>query len=123
VLLKFDASAWTMPSKDLAAGWNLCSLAYLASAGKSDYATVASVVNTADNLPGYSQLISPSLNATQTDMYGRAGTSWAYAYGETAPADRTGVNTCYAGLGYWIYMQNAATLAGFEITPIAPDLD
>jgi len=123
VLLKFDAAAFTTPSKDLAAGWNLCSLAYLASAGKTDYATMASVANTADNLPGYSQLVSPSLNATQTDMYGTAGTSWAYASGETAPTDRTGVNTCYAGLGYWVYMQNAATLAGFEITPIAPDLD
>jgi len=117
VLLKFDAGAFTTPSKDLAAGWNLISLAYLSSSGKTDLATVASVAKTAANLPGYSQLVSPSLNATQTNMFGVAGTSWAYAYGEAT------ANSCYAGLGYWCYMQNAATLAGFEITPIAPDLD
>ena len=117
VLLKFDAGAFTTPSKDLAAGWNLISLAYLDSAGKTDLATVASVAKTAANLPGYSQLVSPSLNATQTNMFGVAGTSWAFAYGGGT------VSSCFAGLGYWCYMQNAATLAGFEITPIAPDLD
>ena len=117
VQLKFDAGAFTAPSKNLAVGWNLISLAYLSSSGKSDLATVASVAKTAANLPGYAQLVSPSLNATQTDMHYTAGTSWAYAYGESA------TNTCYPGLGYWVYMQNAATLAGFEITPIAPDLD
>jgi hypothetical protein len=118
VLLKFDASAFSAPSKTLSAGWNLISLAYLGSSGQTDLATVASVAKTAAGLPGYSQLVSPSINATQTDMYGTARTSWAYAYGQTG-----GVYSCYAGLGYWVYMQNAATLAGFEITPIAPDLD
>jgi len=119
VLLKFDAGAWTTPSKDLAAGWNLVSLAYLDSAGKWADSAVASVYKTAANLPGYSQVVSPSLNATQTNMFGVAGTSWAYSSGETASA----THTMYSGLGYWVYMQNAATLAGFEITPIAPDLD
>jgi hypothetical protein len=117
VLLKFDASAYTTPSKALNAGWNLISLAYLSSSGKTDLATVASVYQTAAGLPGYSQLVSPSLNATQTNMFGIAGTSWAYSSGEVT------ANSCYAGLGYWVYMQNAATLAGFETTPIAPDLD
>jgi hypothetical protein len=119
VLLKFDASAWTTPSKDLAAGWNLVSLAYLSSSGKHADNAVASVANTAANLPGYSQVVSPSQNATQTDMYGTAGASWAYSSGETYASGQD----MYAGLGYWVYMQNAATLAGFEITPIAPDLD
>jgi len=119
VLLKFDASAFSTPSKDLAAGWNMMSLAYLSSAGKQADDAVASVKLTAAGLPGYSQVISPSLNATQTNMFGVAGTSWAYSSGETAGD----THTMYAGLGYWIYMQNAATLAGFEITPIAPDLD
>ena len=118
VLLKFDASAFSAPSKALNAGWNLISLAYLGSSGQTDLATVASVYKTAAGLPGYSQLVSPSLNATQTDMYGTTRTSWAYASGQTG-----GTYSCYAGLGYWVYMQNAATLAGFEITPIAPDLD
>ena len=115
VLLKFDAGAWTTPSKDLTAGWNLISLAYLSSSGQTDLATVASVAKTADNLPGYSQLIAPSVIDAQTDLYGTARSSWAYAYGQTG-----GTNSCYPGLGYWVYMQNAATLAGFEITPIVP---
>jgi hypothetical protein len=79
---------------------------------------VASVAKTAANLPGYAQVISPSLNATQTSMYYNTGTSWAVSYGQA-----TVVDFMFAGLGYWVYMQNAATLAGFEITPIAPDLD
>ena len=119
VLLKFDASAFSTPSKSLAAGWNLISLAYLDSAGKKADLAAASVLKTAAGLPGYSQVVSPSLNATQTNMFGVAGTSWAYSSGETS----TSAQTMYAGLGYWCYMQNAATLAGLEITPIAPDLD
>ena len=120
VPLKFDASAFSTPSKSLASGWNLMSMAALDSDGKYDKQVVASVALTAAGLPGYAQVVSPSINATQTDMYGNTGTSWAYSYGETTGA---GTNTVYAGLGYWVYMQNAATLAGFEITPIAPDLD
>jgi len=117
VLFKFDASAFSTPSKSLSAGWNLIGLAYLDSSGKHADDAVASVAKTAANLPGYSQVVSPSLNATQTNMFGVAGSSWAVSYGETT------TTSMYAGLGYWIYMQNAATLAGFEITPIAPDLD
>jgi len=117
VQFKFDAGAFSTPSKDLAAGWNLVGLAYLSSAGKIADDAVASVAKTAANLPGYSQVVSPSINLTQKDMYGNTGTSWAVAYGQTSVAD-----VMFAGLGYWVYMQNAATLAGFEITPIAPSL-
>jgi hypothetical protein len=117
VLLKFDTKEFSAPSKALNAGWNLISLAYLDSSGKHADDAVASVALTAAGLPGYSQVVSPSLNATQTNMFGVAGSSWAVSYGETT------TTSMYAGLGYWIYMQNAATLAGFEITPIAPDLD
>jgi hypothetical protein len=117
-LLEFDAGGWTMPSKDLDEGWNLVSLAYLNSSGKRvDYA-VASVYKTADDLPGYSQVISPSLNDNQTDLFGTTGSSWTFSSGQSS-----GQGTMYAGLGYWVYMQNAATLAGFTITPIVPDLD
>lgn len=120
VLLKFDASAYNTPSKSLVAGWNLISLAYLSSSGMDADDAVASVYKTAANLPGYSQVVSPSLNTTQTNMYGVAGTNWSISSAQHGTA--TG-NAMYAGLGYWCYMQNAATLAGFEITPIAPDLD
>ena len=117
VQFKFDTGAFSTPSKDLAAGWNLVGLAYLSSAGKIADDAVASVAKTAANLPGYAQVVSPSINLTQKDMYGNTGTSWAVAYGQTDVAD-----VMYAGLGYWVSMQNAATLAGFEITPIAPNL-
>jgi hypothetical protein len=117
-LLQFDAGAFSTPSKDLDAGWNLCSLASLDSDGMEADDAVASVYKTAANLPGYAQVISPSINASQTDMYGNTGTSWTYSSGQTAS-----IGNMFAGLGYWVYMQNAATLAGFEITPIAPDLD
>jgi hypothetical protein len=121
VLFKFDASAFSTPSKSLSAGWNLISLAYLSSSGMEPDDAVASVYQTAGGLPGYSQVVSPSLNATQTNIFGTAGASWSISSAEhgTTISDKN----MYAGLGYWIYMQNAATLAGFEITPIAPDLD
>jgi len=118
VQFKFDAGAWTMPSKDLAVGWNLVGLAYLASGGMDADEAAASVYKTAANLPGYSQVIGPSLIDVQTDLYGSTScASFAYSSGSTT------TNMMYAGLGYWVYMQNAATLAGFTITPIAPDLD
>lgn len=118
VQFKFDAGAFSTPSKDLDVGWNLASLASLASGGMEADDAAASVYKTAANLPGYGQVVSPSINATQTDMYGNTGTSWTYSSGQT-----TGIGSMFAGMGYWVYMQNAATLAGFEITPIAPDLD
>jgi hypothetical protein len=122
VQFKFDAAAFTTPSKELDAGWNLISLASLDSDGMEADDAVASVYLTAANLPGYGQVVSPSINPTQYDMYYNAGTSWAVARSQHATSLGTSYHM-YAGLGYWIYMQNAATLAGFEITPIAPDLD
>jgi hypothetical protein len=116
VLFKFDASAFSTPSKALAAGWNLISLASL-DATKTVANTMACVDLTSANLPGWSQVVSPSMNAAQTDIYGVVETAWAESAGEAAN------KTMQPGLGYWAYMQNAATLAGFEITPIAPDLD
>jgi len=113
---KFDAGAYTTPSKDLAAGWNLISLASLETS-KLVKNTMACVDLTAAYLPGWSQVVSPSINATQRDIYYAVETAWSESAGED------GSNTLQPGLGYWCYMQNAATLAGFEITPIVPDLD
>ena len=129
VYFKFDAGAFTMPNKDLAAGWNLISLAYLEYSNTGTFTTqmnvdeaVTSIALSAGGLPGYSQVIAPSMNAGQTDIYGIAGVSWAFSYGETV-SDSTATQKMLAGLGYWVYMQNAATLAGFIITPIVPDFD
>ncbi|MBA7657877.1 hypothetical protein ES703_65820 [subsurface metagenome] len=121
VQLKFECKTFSTPSKDLAVGWNLISLASLASSGMQGDDAVASVYKDSANLPGYGQVISPSLNATRYDLYGNTGTSWAVSCAEHG--DNLTTKLMFAGLGYWCYMQNACTLAGFEITPIAPDLD
>ena len=121
VQLKFDADEFTTPSKALAAGWNLASLAYLSSSGMAADDAVASVYLTATNMPGYSQVVSPSLNTLRRDMYYNQESSWSDSRAQHGAA--SGNSTMYATYGYWIYMLNAATLAGSTITPIAPDLD
>ena len=121
VQLKFDANEFTTPTKDLAAGWNMASLAYLSSSGMAADDAVASVYLTAANLPGYSQVVSPSLNTLRRDMYYNQESSWSDSRAQHGAA--SGNSTMYATYGYWIYMLNAATLAGHTITPIAPDLD
>jgi len=106
VLLKYAANEYYTPSKALTAGWNLISPANLSTMYADD--AVASVKLTAAGLPGYSQVISPSMNATP----------WSYSSGEG-----NATVEMIVGEGYWIYMQNAATLAGFTIFPLVPDFD
>ncbi len=106
VLLQYAANEYYTPSWLLDEGWNLIGLADLSSK-RVDYA-VASVLLDSAGLPGYSQVISPSMNAS----------SWSYSAGGSASSKNMAV-----GEGYWIYMQNDATLAGFTIFPLVPDLD
>jgi len=105
VLLQYAANEYYTPSKALTAGWNLISAASLSSILVD--AAVTSVSLTAAGLPGYSQVISPSMNASP----------WSYSSGATTS------DYMVVGEGYWIYMQNAATLAGFTIFPLVPDFD
>jgi len=105
IVLKYDANEYSTPTKALTAGWNLIGLASLSS--MTDINAVASVLKTAADLPGYSQVISPSMNTA----------SWSYSAGATT------AGSMLVGEGYWIYMQNASTLAGFTIFPLVPDLD
>jgi len=119
VQLKFDADEFTTPTKALAAGWNMAGLAYLNSAGQDADDAMASVYETAAKLPGYSQVVSPSLNALRRDMYYNAGSAWVVSRSENG----TDTSNMYPTYGYWVYMQNAATYAAGTITPIAPDLD
>jgi len=105
IVLKYDANEYSTPTKALTAGWNLIGLASLSS--MSEITAVASVLKTAANLPGYSQVISPSMNTESWSYSAAAGTAKSMLVGE----------------GYWIYMQNASTLAGFTIFPLVPDLD
>jgi len=119
VQFKIDASAFSTPSKDLVAGWNLIGLSDLTVGGMDTDDAVISVYKTAGNLPGYSHVISPSQNAAQYDIYYTAGGDWTVTMAEHGGS----TSNMLPGLGYWIYMQNPATLAGFVITPIVPDLD
>jgi len=119
VQFKIDASAFSTPSKDLVAGWNLVGLSDLTVGGMDADDAMVSVYKSAGNLPGYSQIISPSQNAAQTDIYYTAGGDWTVTMAEHG----TDTSNMLPGLGYWCYMQNPATLAGFVITPIVPDLD
>ena len=106
VLLKYNATDSSTPTKNLYAGWNLIGLANLESKHVDD--AVKSVANTPTNLPGYSQVISPSMNSS----------SWTYSSGQSYTNQ-----DMLVGEGYWVYMQNNCTLAGFTITPIQPSLD
>ncbi len=99
VLLKVDGAAFHVPTKALAAGWTLMGLASLTS--KYDSETVASIPSAS-----FGQLVSPSMNVSE----------WAYVTG-------TNVNILVIGESYWIFMINGATIAGFTILPMAPDLD
>jgi len=105
-LLKYNATDVSTPTKDLYAGWNLIGLANLETKHVDD--AVTSVANTPTNLPGYSQVISPSMNSAD----------WTYSSGQSYTNQ-----DMLVGEGYWIYMQNNCTLAGFTITPVQPSLD
>ena len=106
VILKYNATDTSTPTKDLYAGWNLIGLANLETKHVDD--AVQSVANTPTNLPGYSQVISPSMNSAD----------WTYSSGQSYTDQ-----DMLVGEGYWIYMQNDCTLAGFTITPLQPSLD
>jgi hypothetical protein len=106
ILLKYNATDISLPTKQLYAGWNLIGLASLTTKHVDD--AVQSVANTPDNLPGYSQVISPSMNSED----------WTFSYGQSYTDE-----DMLVGEGYWIYMQNDCTLVGFTVTPIEPSLD
>jgi hypothetical protein len=106
VVLKYNATDLSTPIKNLYTGWNLIGLANLETKHVDD--AVQSVANTSTNLPGYSQVVSPSMNSS----------SWTYSSGQSYTDQ-----DMLVGEGYWIYMQNDCTLAGFTITPLQPSLD
>jgi parallel beta-helix repeat protein len=106
ILLKYNATDISLPTRQLYAGWNLIGLASLTTKHVDD--AVQSVANTPDSLPGYSQVISPSMNSED----------WTFSYGQSYTDE-----DMLVGEGYWIYMQNNCTLVGFTVTPIEPSLD
>lgn len=97
-----------IPSKSLLAGWNLVGLGYydIAQTGMGVNAAFTSVYTvTGAASTGYTQVVSPALN--QVD--------WFYL------RDNPGggaVPQMLISKGYWVFMVNPGTLAGFTSTPL-----
>jgi hypothetical protein len=90
--------------------------------------------STGQSVPGYAQVVSPSYNMyyTSTYSYGTfmAGTypwshqqkAWSFVRDETAAAwsASTTKHHIMPFGAYWVFMNNADTLAGFTYTPVDP---
>jgi len=102
----------SVPFKQLYSGWNLVGLAYLDDVGlKADEALV-SVEEVTGGLNGYKLVVSPSVNQS----------SWIYSGGAIADWDGAGQSPDGWMLrtnGYWVFMLNDGTLAGFTFTPVS----
>ncbi|WP_292730720.1 hypothetical protein [Methanoculleus sp.] len=106
------------PVKTLRAGWNLVGPAYDLANGPIEVPdnyfwwgepygtpvtrTLASVEQTPAGLTGYIAVVSPSINPE----------AWVYTPGDGTEPDMDA--TC----GYWVFMENPDTLAGFSSTPL-----
>jgi len=106
------ASAGTVPivpnpeqtapaTKELYPDWNLVGLANLEDMGVVD--ALASVYLVTGDLTGYIQVLSPAINAPN---------DWVYV------RDGEGNPLMVVGKGYWVFMINGGTLAGFTSTPL-----
>jgi len=104
----------SVPSKELYAGWNLVSLAYLGEVpGMKVNEALVSVEEVSGGLTGYKLVVSPSVNqAPWIYITGGAIADWN---GEDLPPD----GWMLIGNGYWVFMLNDGTLAGFTFTPLA----
>lgn len=91
-------------SKTLDEGWNLVSLANLSDMAAED--ALASAFWVSGDLRGYSQVASPAVNETTWSAVRGLFISTALGY-DMIPTE-----------GYWVFMINAGTLAGFTSTPI-----
>ena len=109
----------SVPSKELYAGWNLVSLAWL---GEGEiYAMPANealvtVEEVAGGLTGYKLVVSPGVNAYEP--------AWIYIAGDpiepwTDPEALPPDGWMWMASGYWVFMLNDGTLAGFTFTPMS----
>jgi len=109
----------SVPSKELYAGWNLVSLAWLdpvlyAMPANEALVTVEEV---AGGLTGYKLVVSPGVNAYESAWIYIAGDSiepWT-DYEALLPPD----GWMWMASGYWVFMLNDGTLAGFTFTPVS----
>ncbi len=108
---------FSVPSKDLYAGWNLVGASYIDNMDNPNMANgiapedcLASVFTVpGPNNTGYSMVVSPAVNQT----------AWSGYRGITRGANVGGSNTMLPCKGYWVFMTNAGTLAGTVFTPVS----
>ena len=95
------------PSQTMYGDWNLIGLAELYDMAAEDALATAYYVAGANNI-GYGQVVSPPVGQT----------AWGAVRGPAIDTDL--VETMSPTEGYWLFMVNQGTLAGFTSTPIAP---
>ena len=92
----------SLPGKRLNPGWNLVSLAAPKDMGVREALT--SVYSVTSDLRGYNQVISPAAGQP----------AWIYI------RDDEDNPIMLVGKGYWVFMINSGTMAGFTFTPLNP---
>jgi len=105
----------SVPSKQLYSGWNLVSPAYIAGTGLKANEALVSVAEVSGGLTGYKLVVSPPVNQS----------SWIYSGGTIADWDGEGQapdGWMLRTNGYWVFMLNDGTLAGFTFTPVSLDM-
>ena len=102
VTLIFSPERTNPPQRPMKAGWNLFGLAVPPASTTMDAAAaLISVKETAGGLRGYAIVVSPSINDDPFIL--------------TRPLAAQDLTTFR---GYWVFMENDDTLAGFSTTPV-----
>lgn len=96
-----DSGISAPPSKELHYRWNLISLASLE--GMDVDTALISIHEAAGGRTGYVQAVSPALNDE----------SWTFIRGQTVDVPQMQPTE-----GYWVFLENDETLAGFTTTPV-----
>jgi hypothetical protein len=104
----------SVPSKWLYSGWNLVGLAYVDDVGLKASEALVSVEEVSGGLTGYKLVVSPPVNQLSWIYTGGAIADWD---GEGQPPSGWMLRTN----GYWVFMLNDGTLAGFTFTPVSLD--
>jgi hypothetical protein len=103
ITLTINKNLTSPPSNFLYSGWNLISLANLNDMPVNE--ALISVNQVTGGLPGYAEVLSQAVGSQP---------GWIYANGQSNVAP---VMQPYSG--YWVFMVNGGTLAGFTTTPIS----
>ena len=108
----------SVSSKELYAGWNLVSLAYLPFEDVPVLPVneaLATVYTVTGDLTGYSLVVNPPVNWWFLEQIGGSSPPelWSYFWRDGADPP-----VLYITQGYWVFMINDGTLAGFSSTPI-----